>query len=227
MANPVVTIDATQHDTLGYVRLQWTNANKGANWYAWRVYRRLSTAVGYTLLKEYVTDQANYDFHDQTVPENTSVDYAVVRVYLVGAVVTEEAYTPTTGVVAAGSYYWLEDVVTESQSLRLSNVTGDSFQKERDKEVLKLLGRGRKVDRGTSYGVAGSLKLQLRDSNGLTGRQQLKKLEVLAEDPDYVYLKNPFGDVYKVVIGDPETERISGVGLNEYVDVSLEYTEVA
>jgi len=226
VANPVVTIDATQHDALGYVRLQWTNANKGANWYAWRVYRRLTGATGYTLLKEYVADVANYDFHDQSVPENTSVDYSVVRVHLVGAVPTEEAHTPTIGVTAVGSYYWIEDVVTESQSLRLSGVTADSFQKERDKEVLKLLGRGRKVDRGTTYGVEGTLSLQLRDSNGLTARQQLKKLELLAEDPDFVYLKNPFGDVYKVVIGDPSVERLSGVGLSEYVDVSLEYTEV-
>lgn len=225
MANPVLTIDADGYDDYGTVRLRWTNANKGANWYSWRLYRRLFGDVTWTLLQEYIVDAATYEHNDISVPANTAVEYSVVRVHLVAAVPTEEAHTPKAA-FADGSHYWFMHP-EDSTHLRLAQVTSDSFKNERDMAVHKLIGRGRKVDRGTSYGVVGSLAAQLRDRLGLTARQQLKLIELLCEDAPYLWMKNPFGDVYKVVLSDPQVERISGVGLNEYVDLTFDYTEVA
>lgn len=226
MANPVVTIDTTLYDTFGYAKLTFTNATKGANWYSWRVKRRLAGTTTWSLLKEYLVDQANYEYHDVTVPANTAVDYSVTRVHLVSAVPTEEADTPNSNITVPGTYYWIVHPTIEAKSLMLRNVTSDNYHDDFDFEVMRLIGRGRKVDQSSTFGVEGALSAQLRTNVSLTAAAQLAKLRTLKDSQLGLYLKTPFGQVWKVNLGQLDVTRIAGVGLSEFVDVSFPYSEV-
>ena len=226
MANAVPTISTTNYSTSGYVRLTWTNANKGVDWYAWRVYRR-PVGGSWTLLKEYLYDQANYTFDDYTAPSNTALEYTVVRVYLNATVPTEEAKTASAPVTPVSENYWLIHPFDDTKHILLYNVVGDDFEDETEMEVLNIIGRGRKVDQGTNWGIRGKLSCQLRDKTGLTARTQLQNIRATKAAQTFFWLRNPWGDVTRVAIGDLGVDRLAGVGASrEFVDIDFDYTQI-
>lgn len=225
--NPVVSITATDQDTNGYVNVYFTNATKGSSWYSWRIKRRLAGTSTWTLLKEYVVDLPTYDFHDTTAPQNTLLDYSVTRVYLVGSTPTEETDTPEINILTDGSFYWLVNLNNEAQNFALRNVTADSFHDDVDYVNHRLIGRGRKTDQGTSYGYEGSLTVQMRDiEGGLTAAQMMAKLMAIKESQSALMLKTPFGQAWKVSLGQLDFTRIAGVGLLELSDVTIPYSQI-
>jgi hypothetical protein len=40
-------------------------------------------------------------------------------------------------------------------------------------------------------------------------------------------MRNPFGDVYRIRVGNLSISRLAGVGVDEFVDVTIPYSEVA
>ncbi len=228
MANPVLTVDAsTFYNTTGYVRLTWTNANKGVDWYSWRVYRR-PTGGSWTLLKEYLVDQASYEYRDYTAASNTSQEWVVVRVYLVSGTPTEEAKTGGITATPVSDGYYLVHPFDEAGTVRLYHVTDDSFEDEHAMAELEIIGRGRKVDQGTQWGLKGTLAAQLRDrSGGPTARTQLQGIRAAKKSGTFFWLRNPWGDVIRVAIGNVGVDRIAGIGASrEFVDIDFNYTEV-
>lgn len=227
MANPVLTVSTSSYASSGFVRLTWTNANKGVNWYSWRVYRR-PTGGNWTLLKEYLGDVANYTFDDYMAPANTSLEYVVVRVYLVGTVVTEEAKIGGQTVTPDSDNYWLIHPFDNTKTMLLYQVTADDFTDEHAQVEHEVIGRGRKVDQGTQWGIRGSMACQLRDKySGPTARLQLQNLRAAKQAASYWFLRNPWGDIWRVSIGNINVTRIAGVGDREFVDVSFPYVEIA
>lgn len=59
-----------------------------------------------------------------------------------------------------------------------------------------------------------------------TARQQRQALERIKARKTWVYLRNPFGDLWKVAPGNIPVKRIAGVGKSEFVDISIPYEEV-
>jgi hypothetical protein len=224
------TVDAGPYDAQGFVRVQWTNETKGANFYAWRVYRRRtgSGSSGWQMIHQRTTDAANMEYRDYLAPANVSADYAVVQATSTngGQTISESSRTPQ-AVIPAGTRYWLIHPTDEGQHVPLHNVTQDNFTEEYEEDVLNLIGRGRKVDQGERWGVNGSLSAQLRDKPGATARQQAAGIRGLKAARRFVWLRNPFGDVWKVTLGDVQVARVGGVGVREFVDVTLPYLEVA
>ncbi len=123
--------------------------------------------------------------------------------------------------------YWLVHPTNRSFDTRLYSVISEDFQDEIESEVINLIGRGRKEDRGDVWGKTGSLSCQLRDKPTMSASDQRFKLEAVSREPSWFYLFTPFGDRYKVIITPPSFDRLSGTGQSEFFDVDLEYTEVA
>lgn len=59
-----------------------------------------------------------------------------------------------------------------------------------------------------------------------TARQQRQALEKIKAKKSTVYLRNPFGDIWKVAAGDIAAQRLAGVGKAEFVNVTMPYQEV-
>lgn len=210
----------------GYVRLEWDDTGVAVNFYAWRLYRRWADDPTWVLIYETTDNLPTYTFDDYFAHANEQNDWALVQVTQAGSVRTEGVYT----VISDTPYsedYWLLHPTDPIYNVRLHHVTEDSYSDEYEEATLKLIGRGRKKDQGTGFGITGSLTADLRDTQAETAKVQRKKIEWLKETQTWVYLRTPFGEVWKVSLGQLAFTRTPGVGLREFGAMAIPYEEVA
>lgn len=222
-----VKINSTQFAEEGTNRITWT-AVHAPDHYAYRVYRRPADLRTPWVLVAQRTDLAtSYAVVDHLSPSFEQL-YAVVEVYGTATSNTED--NPNDNfqlVVLYTPYYWLVHPTNNAKTIQLRNVTGDTFTNEREVEIKNLIGRGRKVDVGDDWGKKGSLAGRIYDRPSRSARAIRLDMEDAKDLDSAWYLRNPFGDFWKIWWSDPAFTRIAGTGMSEYVDVSFEYTEVA
>lgn len=227
-AQPSFTVSTSVYDTLGPVRITWTNAAKDASWSGWAVYRRLNNEVNWTLLYFTNIDQANYTFDDYTAGSGIAYRYTVVQSANRFGSDVESNKTVTSLVTPVSGEYWL--IVPDNTALnsKLYIVTDDDFSSEVEQEEVSLIDRGRHVDYGTDMGYSGSLSCRLVDqpSGGPTARLQRLNIEAIRIARLKAILRNPFGDVFDVAVGNIAFKRQSGVGLSEMGTITIPYSEV-
>ena len=226
-AAPSFTLSATNYETLGYVQVAWTNAAIDADFIAWNVYRRRVGATSWNLIDQESINQSNYTFNDYLASSNILQEYTVTQVVdRFGSLV--ESTIAATQLTPVSTVYWLIYPVDAAFNMPLRSVTDDPHTYEYDQAAVNIIGRGRHVDYGDRFGVNGTITAKLRDiGGGLTARDQRENLIELRDQQSDVYVRNPFGDVWRVALGNVGISRIAGVGLAEYVDVNIPYLEVA
>lgn len=225
MAQPTgFAVNVAHYSEEAYVRVTWTGT-PSTNHYSYRVYRLDPDVGDYVLVKERSDTAATYTFDDYGAPVGT-VKYAVVEVTAVGSVQTEEEKAPKT-VTLASPYYWLIHPTDSSYNVQLRSVYTDEFGTDREVEVKKLIGRGRKVDVGDDYGRSGSLSGKIYNSPTKTAREIRLDIEAAKDTNSYFYMRSPFGDNWKIWFEDPRFSRMAGTGTSEFVEISFAYYEVA
>lgn len=217
------TLNSDRYESDGFVRIVWSGQTS-ANHYSFRVYRQDPNTGAWLLLRERVDLANTFSYEDYTPPTGI-VFYSVVEVTSIGSELNEERHTPKS-ILLESPYYWLVHPTDPSKSIQLRNITGDEFKEEREVEIKNIMGRGRKVDVGDSYGVTGTLTGRIYDRPGMSARNIRKAIEAAKDTTDFYYLRNPFGDMLKVWFEDPSFSRIAGVGKSEYVEMSFAYYEV-
>lgn len=219
------TVDASGYETLGYINIDWSATTADGFFVDWRVYRKLSTDSAWELV--YVTNnQSITNYHDWTATTGDLWQYAVTQTAGRSGAILESVINGSTPVLADGTHYWLINPLNEADNIKLSNVNSDSFSDDYEEQELIVIGRGRKMNHGTRIGYTGELQCQLRDDATATARQKRMKLQILKEARTAFYLRNPFGDVLEIAIGNLSISRIAGVGTSEFVDVTIPYREV-
>lgn len=222
---PQFFVDDTVYDSTGYVRITWTSANRDATFIEYRVYRR---EVGDTMWDLIYTDNDNsasdYTFDDYSAGSGKSYEYSVIQLAQRAATPVESQKTAIIQADPQSTQYWLIDNDNPDRNILISNVTSDSFTDEYEQATLKVIGRGNHVDYGTRWGYVGSLSAQLRGTEARLQRLQLEYLKSLRVE---MYLRNPFGDVWRVATGNIQVDRVSGVGTTEMSDVTIPYEEVS
>ena len=69
-------------------------------------------------------------------------------------------------------------------------------------------------------GIAGQLDVQLRDTGGTSARMKKQTLEAMKAESQNTYLRTPFGDIYKVSVGNLGIGRIANCRVSpEFCDV--------
>ena len=231
-----VAVDTTQYNVegAGYVRVTWNDTARDPAFVNWIVYRKSDEINLTTLavikagtwepLASVYIPATTYIYDDYRTPAAHKVSYYVSQVVnRFGDFIESETITPVV-VYPHSDGYW---VLMETGSVRLSIVTGDSYTDEYEEETLNIYGRGRYVDRGSYLGIVGSLDVQLRDTGGTSARMKKQQLEAMKAESQNTYLRTPFGDIYKVSVGNLGIGRIAGVGEAEFCDVSIPYSQVA
>lgn len=216
-------VNASPYDQQGYVRITWDDSTKASGFYSWRVYRR-EPGDPWELLFETTSNASSFTFDDYLAPANTLVEYSIVQSTSGGS--NESSHAPKSA-TPVGLHYWLIHPTDNSLSLLLYSVNTDQYEEHYEEEYIELIGRGRKLDQGERIGITGNLAAQLRHRGTVDAREQVRRLRDIKESLGFVWLRNPFGDVWKVGIGSPQFTRVPGVGIQEFVDFSIEYTEVA
>lgn len=218
------TVTWADFDTLGYTTLEWTNADQDPEFFAWRVYRRYGTSP-WLLLAENQDEDAGFEFRDYYLASQTDAEYAVVQVARRFGVLIESDYDPL-AVPPVGTHYWLLSEEYPSTNVLLANVTSDEFSEEYEEAEFAVAERGRRMELGTRYGYRGSLSAQVWDRPGMTARQARAAIEAIRAQRAALWLRNPFGDVWYVAVGNISMSRISGVGTREFFTATIPYVEV-
>lgn len=234
------TLSTTSYGTSGYVRISWNDSTRDTDFYCWAVERKddlidpntdnVVLAGEWEEVGRVFGTASSYTFDDYLAPANYKVTYRIVQVALKYATeVRSVASTASSTVVLTSDAYWLYGGPNGDPSgimIKLYNVTSDQFTDETESAQYVLIGRGRYSERGSQLGVTGNLTCQLRDSGGTPAR--LKRL--LLDDFKSVFpvarLRNPFGDMYLVALGNVSVERIAGTGRSEFTNVTIPYAEV-
>jgi hypothetical protein len=113
-----------------------------------------------------------------------------------------------------------------TKNIRLSHVISEEFSEEYESATIELIGRGRKTDYGTRFGYSGTIVCEIRDDQGKTARQVKQDVEQIKAELRELFLRNPFGDIWQVSLGNLSVSRLAGVGTNEYVNLTIPYSEV-
>jgi hypothetical protein len=219
--------DNTNLVNTGYINVDWSQQTADSTFVQWNVYRRLMGTTTWT--KIYSTTSVNTrNYHDWTFPAGNILEYSVTQTATRSGVNVEGAPDSNPpDIDGTDGNYWLINPYDETVNMLLDNVTDDSFTDEYEQESFVIIGRGRKVNYGTRAGYTGSITCKFRDdANGRTARQKRLQLELLKATRNLYYLRNPFGDVMQVALGNIQISRIAGVGSSEFCDVTIPYEQV-
>jgi hypothetical protein len=129
-------------------------------------------------------------------------------------------------IVAESERYWLIATDEPVLTMLLPNVTSDSYTEEYEMLETNVIGRGRRLEYGTRFGFTGTLNAQLRGMNGVSAKIERTALEAIKYNRRAAYLRVPCGQLWRVALGDVQVSRLAGVGMQEYVDVTIPYSEV-
>lgn len=226
LPDPVVfTLDSATYATTGLVQIDWSTATEDGNFEAWRVYRRPTGTTDWTLIAS--TGSGVQEWSDYTSPSGIEVEYVVVQAISTFGLTVETLYQPQETTNTSEKYFL---VIPSSPALNLClfNVRADSFDDEMETSVIKLIGRGRRVEHGTRYGKTGQLEVTFYDVEvpPVSARSQRLAIEAIRDAGLPTYLRNPFGDVWLVSLESMNVQRIAGVGLREFASASLSYVEI-
>lgn len=229
--NPTTTeATASTYELSGFVKVTWT-ATPDPFFAEWRVYRQKVDEAGLALDDwEYagrVEDVDAREFHDWLVGGSSWYRYSVTQVaYRFGSLVESDYDHYGERVRVFGSHYWLVVEDREELNVRLNSVNADKFTDKFESNDFQILGGGRRFNYGAEIGKEGSLSIQIRGSSLITATEQLRVLRVLRQEKIAVLMRDPFGNVTKVALGEVSVDRMPGVGNNEFANIEVPYYEV-
>lgn len=226
-------------ENLSNIALSWTDTSRDTDWMGWNIYRQINQIDPNTgsvifngpvvLLYYSIEDQATMQYLDYTAPSGMQISYTVRQVANRFGSIIESASSAAVICLPVSDGYWLIDPMPEdinNSSFKLWSVTSESYTMKTESQITHIIGRGNHEDRGDDLGKEGSLGAKLRDSGSTTARQKKLRLEAVKSEARSLLLRNPFGDIYFVSVGDINVDRIAGTGISEFVDVTIPYTEV-
>lgn len=222
------TADGTTYDDDGYVSIDWSASSPDPTFSFWRIYRQdVGAGTEPELLAELSYSDLN-SYQDWTAASNHYYVYQVTQLADRSGELLESPFDPDPAITSiTSSHYWLICPEDPSLNTRVSNVTSDGYDVEYEEADYIVPGRGRRKEYGTRLGVNGSLTAQYRTLPDKTATQQKNELEHAKNELVLFNLRDPFGNVYKVALGNIHVDRIAGTGTNEFVDVTIPYIEVA
>ena len=229
MTSPASLTITNNSATTGEVNVAWTETGKDGSFYSYRLYVREQTFADWTLAYEDFTDVASYNYDLYQFAANATTEVAVVEVtqsLTLGLV--EGAYNVNSFATTGITGYYFINGADDTKNFYLLNATAHSANDEWEEGVFNLVGRGRKVDRGTHLGEAGQISAQLFATPTRTVRSQFRELtEIRGNNADEIFIRPPFGEVMKVAITGLNYDRVPGVGTEDYMNVTIDYVEVA
>ena len=238
-----VTVDISHYNTEeeGYVLLEWDDAARDVNFTGWTIARKadmidtnsgvvLEEGVWEDIYTDYAIHEDGYQYRDYLAPSTYQVTYSVVQwVNRIGQDIPSLP-TESDSVEPTSDGYWLIEPSidqTGAEAFKLSIVTSDEFTDEQEENEFVVIGRGRVVNKGQRLGNKGTLGVQLRHTGGTTARQKRLRLKDMQQRTRQLYLRNPFGDIFRVSVSSMSIGRLAGVGTSEFCDVTIPYSEVS
>lgn len=219
------------YESGGYVDVWWSG-EADAFFQEYRIYHRkysgdLTPNEGWRL-SGVVTNAGQRHFRDYTPAGSSEFEFSVVQVAnrFGSRVEGQKRSTLSARAIVFSVDYWLIVPDNEESSVRLLSVVADSFTDQVETSKYNIVGGGTRVNKGARIGMEGSLACQVRASTQRGAKEQVDMLRELGDQDRYLLMRDPFGNITKVSLGDISVERIGGVGNFEFADLEIPYTEV-
>lgn len=219
-------VDDAPYTDGGYVVVHYPAGVPDPFFYEWRVYRRRAGTETWALAGA-VQDPDQREFRDWLVAGSGRWEYSVVQVASrYGSLVeSEHDPVPATATIFSDSYWFILPHAPE-RSVRVRSVIADKFTGRNASNEFVIIGGGTRVNRGGRIGKEGSLSAQVRASTHMTVDEQFEVLDRLGATGEPVMMRDPFGNVMRVALGDISVERLPGVGPVALGDIEIPYKEV-
>lgn len=222
--------NASLYELQGYVNVSWT-ATPDPFFAEWRVYRQKvdegGTSLGDWEYAGTVEDVDAREFHDWLVGGSSWYRYSVTQVaYRFGSLVESDFDYYGERVRVFGSHYWLVVPDREELNVKLNSVNADKFTEKFESNDFQIIGGGRRFNYGEEIGKEGTLSIQIRGSSNITATEQLAVLRNLRKEKIAVLMRDPFGNVTQIALGEVSLDRMAGVGNNEFANIEVPYYEV-
>ncbi|AKL88194.1 hypothetical protein GMA3_17 [Gordonia phage GMA3] len=222
----VATEDHSSYMSEGYVTVNWPSGNPDPFFKEWRIYRkRADETDDQYILAGVVNDSSVKTFDDWLIAGNDNFVYSVVQVaYRFGSPVESE-HNPTAQFYVYSENYWL--IVEDKPELNIRvAISADRYTDNREMADYNIINGGRRRAYGTKYGKSGNLTAKIRHSNGMSASMFIRKMGMVADNNHSVYMRDPFGGVTLIGLGELSFDRLAGVGESEYGDLDIPYIEV-
>lgn len=218
--------DSSNYVNGGYAEVYWPSGALDPYFFEWRIYRR-AVDTDEWIYAGAVSDPAVRYFKDWLVGGSGYFEYSVTQAATrFGSIVESEQNPIPDSVPIFSDSYWFIMENDESMNVQLHRVTGDKFTNKRETNDFVIIGRGRKRNVGTRIGKEGNLTATIRPTANLTAQAQVRKLELLNETSRSVIMRDPFGNLTRISIGEISTDRVPGTGSDEFADLDIPYFEV-
>ena len=231
--NPIrYSVNPLGADELGYIDIDWMDANADDLFAAWKVYRRTQNTPWQPIAT--ITNQNVRNYHDYMLKAGETYSYSVTQVATrsgsllespVGYYVVDELTVPEGRWFSMDlTYYWIVDPNSPDDSVRLVNVVNDDTTLEFEQASYNIIGRGRHVDYGDELGYTGTITCEVRIPER-PSRFRLA-IENLRRNQSTYYLRTPFGQLFSIALGNISWSPLAGVGTAEMGTMGISYQEV-
>jgi hypothetical protein len=205
----------------GTLKLSW-NQTADANFTKYNIYRRLfGSGAQFTLLTS-ISDSTVLNYTDYSAGVGVKYEYKITQTSQPSGSNPVDSDIDAASAVTASSEsdnWWIVYEGDESLGVELY-VDSESRTNPYQEEIFEPFGRPRKVVvRYAQFGVEGSLSAYIPNDETSVKMPKIKLLFGLSVP---LYLKTPFGDVYKVYFGTPTYEYATA----GTVKLSVGYIEV-
>jgi hypothetical protein len=205
----------------GTLKLSW-NQTADANFTKYNIYRRLfGSGAQFTLLTS-ISDSTVLNYTDYSAGVGVKYEYKITQTSQPSGSNPVDSDIDAASAVTAASEsdnWWIVYEGDESLGVELY-VDSESRTNPYQEEIFEPFGRPRKVVvRYAQFGVEGSLSAYIPNDETSVKMPKIKLLFGLSVP---LYLKTPFGDVYKVYFGTPTYEYATA----GTVKLSVGYIEV-
>jgi hypothetical protein len=206
----------------GTLKLSW-DQTADANFTKYNIYRRLfGSGLQFTLLTS-ISNSTVLNYTDYSSGVGVKYEYKITQTSQpVGSNSVDSDIDAASAVTAASESdnWWIVYDGDDTLGVELY-VDSESRTNPYQEEIFEPFGRSRKVVvRYAQYGVEGSVSAYIPNDEALVKMPKIKKLFSIVDRP--LYLKTPFGDVYKAYFGTPTYEYATG----GTVKLSVGYIEV-
>ena len=217
------------YDEDGYVLILWPGTTVDPLFVKYNIYRKNTDIPDseWELIGS-VEDPNVEEFHDWSTSGEHHYKFTLTQVVMKFGALVESLFDEFGEVIQVQSaHYWLVAPNDESLNTKLYHVVDDKYTEEIEMATHTILnGGGNRVSYGSPIGMDGTLSAQIKSASNISARELRLRIRALQFTARWVYLRDPFGNYTKVALGKIGIARISGVGLSEFVDVEIPYTEV-
>lgn len=237
---PTFTVEASTFATAGPVTILIDTSAVDMNFAGWTVQRRVSGTTTWTDVLTTTLLDAWVCVADYEAVAGVAQEWRVKQLanrYGVTVPTADGDMTPIEVTPPAGPYWLITDANTAvggvsapsiaslaAATSMILPVVGDRYTDELEQVVIPIVGRGRKVECGTAFGVSGQLDVQWWGAGSVTAREQRETFEAWRAAGTAARLRTPFGQVFQVVAQDVTVTRVRAA--SEAMSVTIPYAEV-